>query len=139
MEVLPAFRERSFGQWEGRTNDELAAEYPDDIARYREDRDSFQPPGGQSWNEFSVDAVAAFDGLLESHAGKRVAVVSHGGTIRAFVNHVLGTERTRLTRFKLDNASISIVDRRTHELSGEMFWQLAALNITSHLEGTDRS
>lgn len=40
--------------------------------------------------EFSARVVSALDALIDAHAGQRIAVSCHGGTINAYLTHVLG-------------------------------------------------
>ncbi len=131
--VLPSLRERAFGRWEGRTNEEILREYPDEMAQYQKDRDLFTPPGGQSWADFAPTAVRAVETIGVDHTDQHLAIVAHGGPFRAFINHVLGIERGPLNQFVLDNGSISTVVRRKHEIAGQVWWQITALNITCHL------
>lgn len=45
---------------------------------------------GLDFHAFCRDAVEALEGLIERHAGQRVAVVCHGGVVNVFTAHVLG-------------------------------------------------
>lgn len=135
IEVLSSLRERSFGDWEGHTNEELNEQYPDEMAAYRADRDTYRPPNGQSWNEFSAKAVATVEAIANKHLDDTIAIVSHGGLIRSFINHVLGITRGRFMRFRVDNASVSIVESTNHDVAGTVEWHLVALNITHYLNG----
>ena len=40
--------------------------------------------------EFSTRVINALDALIDAHAGQRIAVSCHGGTINAYLSHVLG-------------------------------------------------
>ncbi len=40
--------------------------------------------------QFSARVVAALDALVDAHAGQRIAVSCHGGTINAYLTHILG-------------------------------------------------
>ncbi len=40
--------------------------------------------------EFSARVVEALDALIDAHAGQRIAVSCHGGTINAYLTHILG-------------------------------------------------
>jgi 2,3-bisphosphoglycerate-dependent phosphoglycerate mutase len=138
LELYDTLRERSFGRWEGHTSAELEVKYPGDMEAYRANRNEYSPPGGQSWSEFAKRAVVTIEELAEKYSGERLAIVSHGGTIRAFINHVMGTERGRMSRFRLDNASVSVVNLAVHEMHQavvERWWQIMVLNQTSHLNG----
>jgi probable phosphoglycerate mutase len=41
-------------------------------------------------DEFSSRVVLALDALIDAHAGERIAVSCHGGTINAYLSYVLG-------------------------------------------------
>lgn len=136
--VFASLRERPFGRWEGLTNEEILRQFADEMAQYRRNRDTFVPPGGQSWVEFAPAAVGAVEAIAAEHPDRRLAIVAHGGVLKAFVNHVLGIERGPLNQFVLDNGSVSVVVKREHGATGLVWWQITALNITCHLDGKER-
>jgi probable phosphoglycerate mutase len=85
--------------------------------------------GGIDPAEFQRQVVPAFDALIERHAGRRVAVMTHGGVINVFLAHVLGIER--LLWFHPEYTSIS----RVHAARGGAR-SVATVNETAHLIGT---
>jgi 2,3-bisphosphoglycerate-dependent phosphoglycerate mutase len=154
VEVRGALRERSFGEWEGHTNAELMEADPEMMATYQADRDGYCPPGGQPWNDFARHAVSTMESISAQHTDDVIAVVTHGGFLGAFINHVLRSDRGRVNRYSIHNASVSVVDRLDSDLvarqqqgdaalgkqnddasdtSGEVLWRLEALNMTYHL------
>jgi len=134
LEAVPELRERCFGQWEGRTTAELTAEVPGQMEAWGKDRLGFAPPGGESWNEFALRAVAGIEDLAERHAWQRLVIVSHYGPVKEYLDHILGLPRGVFGRYQLDNASISVVRTRA-DATGTASRQVAALNITGHLDG----
>jgi probable phosphoglycerate mutase len=71
------FRERSGGEWEGHTVEELQARWPDQYAAWRAG-DRFLPPG----SEPDQHVLDRFDAALErSAAGVPGIVVTHGGAL----------------------------------------------------------
>ena len=136
--VLASLRERSFGGWEGLTNEEILRGSADEMAEYQRNRDAFVPPGGQSWIEFGPTAVEAVEAIAAEHPDQRLAIVAHGGVLKAFVNHVLGIDRGPFNQFVLENGSISVVVKREHEITRRIWWQITALNATCHLDGKGR-
>lgn len=82
--------------------------------------------GGIDPHEFQRQVVPALDALIERHAGRRVAVMTHGGVINVFLAHVLGIDR--LLWFHPEYTSISRVQAaRTGPRS------VASVNETAHL------
>ncbi len=118
-------REYNMGDWTGKTGDEIAAESPD----YKSDGPHHQIPGGESAEQMH-DRVSAFIGsLLAGHgAGKaQVAVVSHGGTLGAFVGTMLRMPVVRRHPFTFGNTSI------TEMQWAEGRWRMRTHNDRHHL------
>src|SRR5205085_10767028 len=66
-------------------------------------------PGGESLMEVQQRAVAAAQRIAADHAGKVVAVVSHGDTIRLLLSHVAGAHIDLFQRIHVDPGSVSVV------------------------------
>ena len=71
-------RERSFGQWEGRTRAEVAPETKSQIAIQE-----LEIPQGETLGEFLNRIESALGKLRNTYPGKRVLVVTHGGVLKA--------------------------------------------------------
>lgn len=69
--------EITFGQWEGRTNAEIAQKDPDGVARRKADKWGFTPPGGESYETASKRVASWLAGVKRPSI-----VVSHGGINR---------------------------------------------------------
>lgn len=98
-------REYNMGDWTGKTGDEIAAT----TSEFKHDGPQHQIPGGESAQQMH-DRVSAFIGRLMSQhgAGKsHVAVVSHGGTLGAFVGTMLSMPVVRRHPFTFGNTSIT--------------------------------
>jgi broad specificity phosphatase PhoE len=76
-------RERHAGSWAGLTRAEIAARWPAELARVgRHDPDA-RPSGGESFREVAARARAFFRELGTEPSAGPIAVVTHGGLIRA--------------------------------------------------------
>lgn len=127
VEAMDALAELDFGAWEGLTYDEIARRDPDRLARWVEGPESVAPPGGETLaalHERALDAVAA---IRARHPEDAVAVVSHGGPLRAVVCEALGTGPAGHWRVRVDPAGVSALDWRPEGAT------LARLNCTCHL------
>ncbi|WP_312165078.1 histidine phosphatase family protein [Phenylobacterium sp.] len=89
VETDPRVIEVSFGEWDGRLRDELAAEHPDTFGRGDW---QFCAPGGES---FEAVEARARDWLasLPPEPERKVIVVSHGGSGRVVRGAYLGLPR----------------------------------------------
>ncbi len=85
--VIEGFRECDFGDWEGKTAQEL--EENPDFARWVENGTSATPPNGESGAVFMQRVCFAFEKLVEDmmRSGTTSAVVvAHGGTIMTILS-----------------------------------------------------
>jgi broad specificity phosphatase PhoE len=111
--VAPRFdarlRERHAGAWAGRTRAEIAARWPEELDRIgRHDHDA-RPSGGESFREVAERGRDFFRDLAADSRGGPIAVVTHGGVIRALcgVGPVANAHHVRTTLAELCG------DRRT--------------------------
>jgi probable phosphoglycerate mutase len=121
-------RERAFGVGEGLTYGELDYQFPEVFSKVRETDPDYCIPGGESRRQFYERVQSAFESLARAHAGKRVAVVAHGGVLASLyrVIHSLGI----VTPYPIPiiNASFNAV-----AFDGER-WSVEAWGDTAHLD-----
>lgn len=77
-----AWIECSFGIWDGMSIDEVKEKYPTDYLAWLSST-SFAPPQGESYDAVSLRIEAALDAIVAKYPGKRVAVITHNGTIKS--------------------------------------------------------
>jgi len=83
LTVDPRLRERDIGSWAGLTTPEIAGRWPDALARLRERDPELRPGGGESVRDVQARVRAFLDDLAARPDPGRVALVTHGGVIRA--------------------------------------------------------
>jgi probable phosphoglycerate mutase len=127
-EPAPGLREIYLGDWEGLRTDELAERFPDAWARWNEEPDWDVVPGGEGAEPFERRVAAALDAIFERHVRGDVVVVTHGGVIQVALHRVVGRPSHGLFPFKIQNASISVIEKR----DGRMI--IDGSNDTAHLE-----
>jgi broad specificity phosphatase PhoE len=93
LELEPRLRELDVGAWGGLTLDEIAARWPEDLARLRAGDLDVRPGGGESRRELRARVMAAIEAAAARHAGAPLALVTHAGVVR-----------TLLWGVRLDNA-----------------------------------
>ncbi len=131
-EPMPDLREIDVGQWEGLTPEELYRRFPDHMREYERDPARTVRLGGESYAQLQVRALRALTGIHAAHPGdKTVLAVSHGGTIRALLCHVIGLDLIHFGRLWLDNGSL------TELRHGSNGWRLLRLNDAAHMEGME--
>lgn len=129
--TCPELREINYGDAEGLTFQEISHFYPElaeSIANYDL---QLEFPGGESFAGFTARTCMLMDRLNKYVPTEQtILIVSHSGPLRTLICHLLGIDQSHWRKFRIDNASLSIV---------EMYPQrtiISLLNETSHL-GTD--
>jgi len=89
--------ELAYGDWEGKTAEEIEAQWGELFRRWRRNPAGLRPPGGESPEEMRARIQAWWHEFRRAHLGKRALVVAHSGTIRMLIAIVLGAgiETTR--------------------------------------------
>ncbi|HMO57849.1 MAG TPA: histidine phosphatase family protein [Roseiflexaceae bacterium] len=129
--AMPDLREIDVGQWEGLTPEQLYRRFPDHMREFERDPARTVRIGGESYAQLQQRAMRAMQQITAQHAAHdTVLAVSHGGTIRALLCHVIGLDLGYFGRMWIDNGSLTEL---RHGSSG---WRLVRLNDAAHLEGT---
>ena len=129
---MPDLREIDVGQWEGLTPEELYRRFPEHMREFDRDPARTVRLGGESYAQLQARALAALKAIEAAHRpDETVLAVSHGGTIRALLCHVIGLDLAYFGRMWLDNGSLTELRSSSHG------WRLVRLNDAAHLEGMD--
>ena len=105
----PRLRERHFGQFEGHTVDEIAANWPQDFHQWRARDVGWPIPGGESGTQFIDRVLAALAEIAAAHRGGTVAVVAHGGTLDIAYRHARALAWDAPREHLMLNASVNRV------------------------------
>jgi alpha-ribazole phosphatase len=109
VEVDKDLREVDFGQWEGKTFDEIAAENPEAVNHWADFSDDFTFPDGESVESFLTRIHQAADRLAADPADV-VLAVTHGGVIRGMLCYLLGLHARHYLAFNIQHATCTTVD-----------------------------
>lgn len=78
-------REINFGEWEGRTADEVMASDGENLSQFWADPVNNTPPGGEPVAEFNQRVIESWYHWQQELAGQNVLIVCHGGVIRMII------------------------------------------------------
>ena len=126
---MPALRERDLGVLEGLTTDEMRQKQPDAFRSFMQEGPDYQPPGGESFQQFFNRCSLAMETLASKHPGQKIAAVTHGGVLGAVFRKVLKISLETERNFLLLNCSINRIKMTQ---SG---WQLISWGDICHLSG----
>ncbi|MCB9548741.1 MAG: histidine phosphatase family protein [Myxococcales bacterium] len=130
----PAWRELAVGAWEGLTDAEVGARFPDEVAAVRRG-EAVRLGGGEDWPTLEGRVVAAFARLVgRLGPGEEGVVVCHGGVIVGLVTALLGlTRRLPRTLGRPGNTSLTTLE------VGPSSTRLVVYNDATHLPPTERA
>lgn len=77
--ALPELREKHFGTWEGLTDEDVLARFPDARRGHWGD--------GETPDQLADRVLAGLRRIAAEHPGGHVLVVTHGGPLRAVLRH----------------------------------------------------
>ena len=104
------WKEIGFGCWEGKTSQELIQTQQDILTLFWHDPIKHRPQGAESLTDFQQRIVAAWQDLLNQHAGKHALLVCHAGTIRMSMQYILDMPLRHVFRINVANASITRIN-----------------------------
>lgn len=125
-EIDPRLNELDFGLWEGAHYLELSRKSGVLFRRWREGK-LRRPPGGESVDSLALRVRKFFEEITKRHPQETVAVVTHGGPIKMFLFQVLGARRASIGSFRIDPASVSLLQ------GNKELFQITWTNQTHHL------
>ncbi len=96
--------ELNFGDWEMQNWDDIPRDVFDVWAQ---NYAHMAPPNGETFSQMQLRALEFLSDAQQQHTGSEIAVVTHGGVIRALIAHVLNMPLKGLFRFSIDHGSIT--------------------------------
>ncbi|MFC1982145.1 histidine phosphatase family protein [Chloroflexota bacterium] len=129
--ACPELREVNYGDAEGLTFQEISRLYPEVAELIANFSLQIKFPGGESFRGFIERTVKFLDRLKEHAPPETLLIVSHSGSLKVLVCHLLGIDQKHWRQIRIDNASLSII---------ETYPQGAIINLlndTSHLKEAD--
>jgi len=134
--TVPALREMAMGRWEGLTFAEIQEREPELCARWLADPFAMPFPEGEGIADLRTRAVPALRRVVERHAGRRIAVVAHGGTNRVLLAEALGLPLGNIFRLAQDYAAWSLIEYRDGRAVVHLMNQRPAVSGAPPVEST---
>ncbi len=108
-------KEITFGQWEGKTPEEVNLEFHDTYVRWLTDPGWNASTGGERGIDSARRSSLVLEEIEKTYTTGKVLVVSHKATTRIMLCSLLGIDVVRFRdRIGLPVASISIVEMAEH-------------------------
>ncbi len=123
--VEPALAEQNFGAWHGRSYAELRRDGEVAYHEFWLAPAHHVPPGGESFVQVIERVAGAVARLTETHSGRDIVAVAHGGSIRAALAVALGLEPESALAFRIETLSLTRID---HVAGAQGNWRVVAVN-----------
>jgi broad specificity phosphatase PhoE len=122
-------RERCFGEWEGKSIEQVLKQFKLGPGQRADPFLSFNPKGGETMAQFAARTRRLLDRLEKEYKGKTVLVVTHGGPVRIAACLAVGIPCEKYFLLgRPGNTSLTLI-----ESQGGVRW-LNFYNDMSHLE-----
>lgn len=108
--IVEDLDEWRIGEWEGRTYLEIKKAEPELYRRWSNDPIHAAPPGGESVSDLCERVNSVLPRILQLYEGKKLAIVTHAGIIRAMLINALGMPVDNFWRLVIPTGSVSRVD-----------------------------
>jgi len=97
-------KELHFGDWEMQAWDAIPRDVFDPWAK---DYAHLSPPNGESFSQLHLRSKSFIEEVANHSRGKNIAVITHGGVIRAMLADVLNMPLKGLFRMVIDHVSVT--------------------------------
>lgn len=130
VQIAEDLREINFGKWEGLTLKSIAEIYPDVFKEWRTDKKEGKFCDGEmSTLNASIRSRNCIMEIVKKHPGKKIAIVAHGGIIKAGLIGIFEWDMTMYHKIALGNTCINTIT-----FNDELKPSIVGLNDVSHLD-----
>lgn len=129
VRTLEGLRERHFGVFQGRTFEEVEAEWPEHALQWRKRVPDWTPPGGgESLLVLHRRIMHSVNELAAQHAGQQIVLVAHGGVLDILYRAATRLDHQAPRTWSLTNTAVN-----------RLLWTPEGLSLvgwgdTSHLD-----
>lgn len=100
--------EINFGDFEGKTYEEISQLYPNEAANWKKDWKSFCPPKGEPFIKFYLRVSDFFKEILDNNVDN-ILIMAHSGVIKAIYCYILGQNLDLYWNFTCHNGKFNLI------------------------------
>jgi alpha-ribazole phosphatase/probable phosphoglycerate mutase len=102
--------ELDFGEFDGRAYAEIERDEPEFFRRWMSEPTAVRFPGGESYGELRERVASIVGELRRTHQGETIAIVTHGGVVRAALAETLTLPDRRIFSLDVGYCRVAVVD-----------------------------
>jgi len=125
---MPSFLDINYGDWQGRSYQEVQQEDPEGFARWFDTPQLAIIPGGETLLQLAGRVAATMRGIVAKHSGETLLLVGHDTVNRVLLLLALDLPLSRFWHLRQDPCAVNIV---TYDEGG---WRVVSMNEASHLQ-----
>lgn len=110
VEAVGAFREASFGHWQGKRWMDILTNHADEVRAIYADFGEAKMRDGESLADLAARVLPALREIIARHRGESVAVAAHGGVTRVIIAEALGMDLSASRRLEQSHCGLNILD-----------------------------
>ena len=107
VKTMPDFMEINFGDWDGKTIEQIEATDKSTLNNFWNDPVNNTPPNAECLNDFKQRIVNGWESLITQHKDNNVLLITHGGVIKMIMSHILSMPMDKLLSIEVPLASIT--------------------------------
>ena len=129
MRDYTALNEQHLGDWQGMARTEFRKQHGLTAATFWLTKGEARAPNGESYPDLVRRVTPVIDDLTQTHRGRNIISVTHGGTIRSAIAHALKSPLEMSHVFTIENVSITVLDH-LHDPANPSadVWRVAHVN-----------
>ncbi|MDX8395202.1 MAG: histidine phosphatase family protein [Mariprofundaceae bacterium] len=113
--IEPNIIEMYYGVWEGKTKQEIEAEFPGMLKQWRENPEGIHIPDAEMVEQLQQRIILFWEKLCSDYADKHVLIIAHSGSSRMLVSHVLAAPIVSTRRMSVPYAAWSRIEHNQGE------------------------
>lgn len=110
LTYVPGFIEMGFGEWEGKTAEEIQQTDQQRFFAFYEDPIRNTPPQAESLIVFQQRCITAWQDMLQQYQQRHILLVTHAGVIRLLLAHILSMPLEALFHLDVPYACLSRIE-----------------------------
>ncbi|MDD3628908.1 MAG: histidine phosphatase family protein [Actinomycetota bacterium] len=112
MEVLKeeGFTDVSFGEWEGKSYDEIQSRYPEFFRQWMEEPYRLVIPGGETLYDAQDRSWETLKKIISEESGQAIAIVTHRMITKLLISKILDINESGIWKINQDACCINIFD-----------------------------
>lgn len=112
VEPFPDLLDINYGQWGGRSFEDVSAQWPDLYSQWRTVPHRVQIPGGESLADVRARVCHGIQDVVTRHDGEIVVLVGHQVVNKVLICFMLGLDNSAFWRIRQDTCCINRFDHQ---------------------------